>query len=205
MAPCTSACASARPSGLRSARTKGAPGRSSPFQGRPCRRSRDCCQQPLCFDLQSGSSLRARGSREWAGLPVEMHKMMPIERVCEMGPVRGERGMTVVLDGSVDIVVRRNKTDYCHRSVPGSTSAARLGRARAEARRPGGHGQRPHPSPHVLLAPDDARRGAEGDPGPRRAPASLDDDALHAPVAERARAGDRPTQPAGSSRHNGGT
>jgi hypothetical protein len=36
--------------------------------------------------------------------------------------------------------------------------------------------------------PSRCGRTGEGDPGPRRAPAPLDDDAVHAPVAERERA-----------------
>jgi hypothetical protein len=42
-----------------------------------------------------------------------------------------------------------------------------------------------HASAHVLLAPDDAGRGAEGDPGFGRAHHLVGDPAVHAPGAER--------------------
>ena len=66
---------------------------------------------------------------------------------------------------------------------------------RAEPDDPGGAaGERQargaHPASHVLLAPVDARRAGEGDPGARRACGSDDDAALHAPQPGSARRGD---------------
>jgi hypothetical protein len=67
---------------------------------------------------------------------------------------------------------------------------------RAEPDDPGGAaGERQargaHPASHVLLAPFDARRAAEGDPRARRACGPDDGPALHAPQPGSSRRGDR--------------
>ena len=64
-------------------------------------------------------------------------------------------------------------------------------RALRASRREVDGGRRTHPSSHVLLAPGDAWRAREGDPGARRARGPDDDAALHAPEPGGARQRDQ--------------
>ena len=63
----------------------------------------------------------------------------------------------------------RRPSARARRRCPCRGTRCETGSKRPKTRRPGSHGQRAQPTAHVLLAPGDAGRSAEGDPGARRA------------------------------------
>jgi AraC family transcriptional regulator len=80
-------------------------------------------RRPLTFDSAEGSGPRVLSAgTDWAGLPLEMHRLVPVETNAETGPLDGEHGVLVVLDGSADVVVRKLGTESTHAARPGSAS-----------------------------------------------------------------------------------
>ena len=76
--------------------------------------------KPLQF--AGGPPLLRSGDTPWAGIMLEQHRMRTVEAVGESGPLDGECGMLVVVDGQVEIVVREGKRELVRRGQPGSIS-----------------------------------------------------------------------------------
>jgi AraC family transcriptional regulator len=65
--------------------------------------------RPLSFAGRGLSSVRLLGAAtRWTGLPIEAHRIQSFEGVGETGPVDGECGLLTILDGKIDVVLRRN-------------------------------------------------------------------------------------------------
>lgn len=79
--------------------------------------------QPLSFDGGAGAApLAVSGATPWVGVPFELHATRPIEGDRDSGPPRGEQSALVVIEGSMDVVLRENGRDVRYRSSPGSLS-----------------------------------------------------------------------------------
>src|SRR5690349_15601605 len=70
-------------------------------------------------DLEGAPLLSSAGTG-WCGLPVEQHRMLPWEGDAEVGPVGGEHGVLVYLNGSVEIQSRLGNKDVSYRVTPGT-------------------------------------------------------------------------------------
>lgn len=79
--------------------------------------------RPLRLDSRgSGLPLLNSTTTGWSGLPLEMHQMGSFEGVGEAGPVDGEAGLLVILEGQVDCVLREKKREIRHQARAGSMS-----------------------------------------------------------------------------------
>lgn len=78
---------------------------------------------PLCFDPSGQAGpLLASGSTSWAGLPFEVHRIGTLENIGEAGPVEGERGLLVIMDGQVEYTVRESGREQAYLATPGAVS-----------------------------------------------------------------------------------
>jgi AraC family transcriptional regulator len=78
--------------------------------------------RPLTFGAMGSTSPCLLGAATpWAGLPIEAHQIQSFEGGGETGPVDGECGLLVILDGKVDIVLRRQGQDIRIPALPGAT------------------------------------------------------------------------------------
>jgi AraC family transcriptional regulator len=57
---------------------------------------------------------------DWAGLPLEVHHIRMAEPDSLSGPVENEHGIGVIMNGQVDIVLRKDKRDTRFSYVPGT-------------------------------------------------------------------------------------
>lgn len=79
--------------------------------------------RPLCLDPQGHTEpLLSSASTGWAGLPFEIHRMGPMQDVGSTGPIEGERGLLVILDGQVECVLRENGREHTYVATPGTVS-----------------------------------------------------------------------------------
>lgn len=80
-------------------------------------------KRPLSFDAHgSNTLLHGSGSTPWAGVPFEVHRMVPTGEMHDAGALDAECGLVVFLEGSVDMVVRKGDLETTHRAVAGTTS-----------------------------------------------------------------------------------
>ncbi len=56
----------------------------------------------------------------WAGLPLEVHRLQALECNGVSGPVDGEHGLLVIMEGRADFVVRQGRRDERFSAVPSS-------------------------------------------------------------------------------------
>jgi len=78
-------------------------------------------QRPLSFDPEGrGAPLLTSANTPWAGMPFELHEVKPFARAGGAGPVDGECGVVVLLDGAVDLAVRRDRREVRGRLEAGS-------------------------------------------------------------------------------------
>src|SRR5688572_24808727 len=63
--------------------------------------------QPLMLGDRRGPAVSSAGSA-WRGLPFETHRMRPnpVRQAFETGPLAGDRGVLVILDGEIAITGR---------------------------------------------------------------------------------------------------
>src|SRR5579862_3984158 len=78
--------------------------------------------RPLNFGATgSKTACLVSASTPWAGLPMEAHRIQSFEGSGEAGPVDGECGLLVILDGKVDIFLRRRGQETRVPALPGAT------------------------------------------------------------------------------------
>jgi AraC family transcriptional regulator len=78
--------------------------------------------RPLSFGGRGLSSVRLVGAAtRWSGLPIEAHRIQSFEGGGETGPVDGECGLLSILDGKIDVVLRRNGREI-HVPAPGGAT-----------------------------------------------------------------------------------
>jgi AraC family transcriptional regulator len=78
--------------------------------------------RPLRFGASgTASACLVSASTPWAGLPLEAHRIQSFEGSGESGPVDGECGLLVILDGKVEITLRRRGQDVHVPALPGAT------------------------------------------------------------------------------------
>jgi AraC-like DNA-binding protein len=73
--------------------------------------------------LSSGETpipLLNSSATRWAGLPIELHVLRPIDSNITTGPCRNDNGILVIMSGQVEIVLREDKRDINLTSAPGS-------------------------------------------------------------------------------------
>ena len=65
-----------------------------------------CADDSSLIDARDGGALPMlnSASTKWAGLPFEVHRMAPTERAGDRGPIDGQCGVLVVMEGQVEIV-----------------------------------------------------------------------------------------------------
>jgi AraC-like DNA-binding protein len=79
--------------------------------------------QPLSFDGGVGQApLAVSRATPWAGVPFELHATRPVEGDRDSGPPAGEQSALVVIEGSMDVVLREHGRDVRYKSSPGSFS-----------------------------------------------------------------------------------
>jgi AraC-like DNA-binding protein len=79
--------------------------------------------RPLSFDpARDVTPVLASAGTRWSGPPVEVHALGPAEYAGPSGPLDGECGVFVVLDGQLEIVVRKGPRDVVRRVAAGYTS-----------------------------------------------------------------------------------
>ncbi|HVW29146.1 MAG TPA: AraC family transcriptional regulator [Polyangiaceae bacterium] len=78
-------------------------------------------RRPLVLG-SGGAPLVCSKATPWAGVPFEVHRMQSVSDVGESGPIENEVGLLVIVEGSVDIVVRGKTRDIHFTSVAGTTS-----------------------------------------------------------------------------------
>ena len=78
-------------------------------------------QRPLVLGPSGGAPL-CSAQTPWAGVPFEVHRMNSTTDVGESGPVDGEVGILVIIEGSVDIVARGKTRDVHQTCAAGFTS-----------------------------------------------------------------------------------
>jgi AraC family transcriptional regulator len=77
--------------------------------------------QPLTFDARSHSGpLLSSASTAWAGLPFELHRVGAAENTGEVGPLDGEYGLFVMMEGNAEFVMRENTGDVRYEAKPGA-------------------------------------------------------------------------------------
>lgn len=81
-------------------------------------------QRPLSLGNTAGKSLiLSSADTPWRGLPMEIHAIRSSGGAFgEAGPPDGERGALVILEGWLDVVVRRHGQEVRTQAVPGSVS-----------------------------------------------------------------------------------
>lgn len=79
--------------------------------------------RPLSFDGGVGAApLAVSSATPWIGVPFELHATRPVEGDRDSGPPEGEQSALVVIEGSMDIVLREGGRDVRYRTSPGSLS-----------------------------------------------------------------------------------
>ena len=79
--------------------------------------------RPLSFDGGVGAApLAVSAATPWIGVPFELHATRPVEGDRDSGPPAGEQSALVVIEGSMDIVLRERGRDVRYRTSPGSLS-----------------------------------------------------------------------------------
>lgn len=79
--------------------------------------------RPLSFDGGVGAPpLAVSADTPWVGVPFELHATRPIEGDRDSGPPAGEQSALVVIEGSMDVVLRERGRDVRYRCSPGSLS-----------------------------------------------------------------------------------
>jgi len=79
--------------------------------------------RPLSFDGGVGAApLASSGATPWVGVPFELHATRPVEGDRDSGPPSGEQSALVVIEGSMEIVLRERGRDARYRCSPGSLS-----------------------------------------------------------------------------------
>jgi AraC-like DNA-binding protein len=117
---------------------------------------------PLTFDAQthSGPLLTSAGTA-WAGLPFELHRIGAADDVGEVGPLDGECGLFVMMEGAAEFVLRNGTGDLHYEARPGAAILA-TGQQRSHLLRMTGSGTavalRITPEWFRRLALDDAPR-----------------------------------------------
>jgi AraC family transcriptional regulator len=80
-------------------------------------------QRPLSFDgVGRMPPLLNSASTPWAGLPVEVHRMQSLEPVGKAGPLDGERGVLIFLDGRMQFELGVGNRRVRRVSTAGSAS-----------------------------------------------------------------------------------
>src|SRR5262245_58621997 len=79
-------------------------------------------QRPLAFGpVGAQTLLSASASTPWAGVQFEVHRSIPGE-LLDAGPIAGEVGLVVYLQGSVEMTLSQRGRPDCYRAVPGTTA-----------------------------------------------------------------------------------
>lgn len=78
--------------------------------------------RPLRFGAEgSAANCLVSATTPWAGLPIEGHRIQSFEGNGESGPVDGECGLLAILDGAIEMVVRRKGHEVRVQAPPGTT------------------------------------------------------------------------------------
>jgi AraC family transcriptional regulator len=78
--------------------------------------------RPLRFGAEgSAANCLVSATTRWAGLPIEGHRIQSFEGSGESGPVDGECGLLAILDGGIEMVVRRKGHEVRVPAPPGTT------------------------------------------------------------------------------------
>ena len=72
--------------------------------------------------LGGGAPLLNSANTPWAGPPLEVHRMQSVDVAAESGPLDGEQGMLVVVDGQVEVVRREGAREVSSVARSGSLS-----------------------------------------------------------------------------------
>ncbi len=78
--------------------------------------------RPLVMNGSHPEPLLSSASTPWAGLPFEEHRIGTSGWAGNVGPLDGECGVLAIIDGQIDIVVRKNGRDVPHSARVGSVS-----------------------------------------------------------------------------------
>ena len=76
--------------------------------------------RPLSFG--GGDPLLNSKTTAWAGVTLEVHRMASVEGIGESGPLDGECGVLVILNGQMDFVRREGKRQVAEQARPGWVS-----------------------------------------------------------------------------------
>lgn len=118
------------------------------------------------LSLGAGPPLLNSRETPWAGMTFEVHRMGSAEDIGHSGPVDGECGALVIVDGHIEIVRRQGRRDVSMHASAGSVSFL-SGSARPDLRRMRGSAEA------VALAPSNAWFGRLLLDGPPREFGSL--------------------------------
>ena len=78
--------------------------------------------RPLRFGAEGPpANCLVSATTPWAGLPIEGHRIQSFEGSGESGPVDGECGLLAILDGGIEMVVRRKGHEVRIPAPPGTT------------------------------------------------------------------------------------
>jgi AraC family transcriptional regulator len=71
--------------------------------------------------MEGKSLLLSSADTQWMGIPLELHRMGPREPG-ESGPIDGELGALVILDGRIEVTVRGGRREVSTVGVPGTVA-----------------------------------------------------------------------------------
>ncbi|HKP56603.1 MAG TPA: AraC family transcriptional regulator [Polyangiales bacterium] len=76
----------------------------------------------LSFDRYGTPPLVMSAATRWAGLPFEVHRIGSLENIGEVGPMDGECGLLIIMDGQLEYVVRERGREVPIVANPGTVS-----------------------------------------------------------------------------------